>query len=547
MECLSVIAGISELPSPDTISPQITTPPSMSPPSPWSGYVYAGHSSNEEKALDLECRLQEMESTLKKQGEIIKELEARLQSLRHRRSFKKTLADLILGSSCSSSQKSSSQKSSSQKSHSRSQSSLETHSERSQAAKDWETTPVSPTFDEQRHAYSRKCSSSHNISRPELMNTEKTSPVEMMDTAYPVEMSADDRRRTLDLRLDVKKTADTRPRPQTRTNHALSPFPATSGMSPNTSTGFINSPFASSSQISPASNYNPLATIHTWPSVGDGLHYDTLHRPQECPGGGVWSEAPLIQPSHIMTEGDLSPPVPQYMTMGSSPILSPEFPTSSCPSYFAGASTNSHQETDVAGSLGNSNVWQAQESPILPDMSFLDHGKQMWSSPTTAHGVYCFGSGHGEVTMNSLGAVDPGGDTSTDESWSADGSPVETSVSESPKLECQPCGFYPIAGPDQRKKIEKHKKTKKHRQITGHGIVDTFRCSHCGANYTRRDNLVQHRKIHFPETQADVIDKTAFQRDMTNLGHGLESMPLETERPKKRRRKSSLMSPNGGD
>lgn len=553
----SVITGISELPSSDIISPQTSSPPSLSPRSPSSKHIHAGYSSNEEKDVDFECRIQVLESTvkqqqsvLKKQEEQIKAFEERLQFLRHRRSFKKAIADLFLGSSSSSSQKS----------RSRSQSSVETDSEEGQPINNWKDAQVSPRSDGHQKTHSQGLPSSpdqhvveiyshptkHNTSPPELMNTEKVSPVEMMDTASPVEMSAE-RRRTLASRPPLEKMPELRFGPQSRVIDARPQFLATSSVSPSTSSGFINSPFASNSHISPTSSCTPLAIVPTWSPMCDSLHHSTIQGACESPGDGAW---PKSQPSQTINAGNFSSAFHQYIELDSSHMVSSGVPTSQSTSYFAASSPNSQQVTgpesalmvhcSFSGAYGNNDIWQ--ESPILRPMPFLDQGEHIWNSPTT----------HGEAnTMNSFPAVftDAEGGYSTEESRSTDGSPVETVYGQSPVLSCEPCGFYPIAGPDQRKKLEKHKKTIKHSRKTGKGIVDTFPCDHCAATYTRRDNLVQHQKSHFQGTQAEVDfpSATAFNEEVINLGHGMESLPLGVERPKKRRRRSSLMSPRSGE
>ncbi|CAP73276.1 uncharacterized protein PODANS_2_6730 [Podospora anserina S mat+] len=368
----------------------------------------------------------------------------------------------------------------------------------------------------------------------------------MMDTASPVEMSAE-RRRTLASRPPLEKMPELRFGPQSRVIDARPQFLATSSVSPSTSSGFINSPFASNSHISPTSSCTPLAIVPTWSPMCDSLHHSTIQGACESPGDGAW---PKSQPSQTINAGNFSSAFHQYIELDSSHMVSSGVPTSQSTSYFAASSPNSQQVTgpesalmvhcSFSGAYGNNDIWQ--ESPILRPMPFLDQGEHIWNSPTT----------HGEAnTMNSFPAVftDAEGGYSTEESRSTDGSPVETVYGQSPVLSCEPCGFYPIAGPDQRKKLEKHKKTIKHSRKTGKGIVDTFPCDHCAATYTRRDNLVQHQKSHFQGTQAEVDfpSATAFNEEVINLGHGMESLPLGVERPKKRRRRSSLMSPRSGE
>ncbi|KAK4114639.1 hypothetical protein N656DRAFT_776812 [Canariomyces notabilis] len=62
---------------------------------------------------------------------------------------------------------------------------------------------------------------------------------------------------------------------------------------------------------------------------------------------------------------------------------------------------------------------------------------------------------------------------------------------------CGPCNFFPAKGPDQRKKLEKHKKTDKHRRKTNQlGAGERFRCPSCPKSYNRRDNMREHHKTH---------------------------------------------------
>jgi len=64
---------------------------------------------------------------------------------------------------------------------------------------------------------------------------------------------------------------------------------------------------------------------------------------------------------------------------------------------------------------------------------------------------------------------------------------------------CKPCSFFP-KGRDQRKKMERHKRTDRHRRRTKQDVVRRMLCpapnpdgvSLCGRKFGRRDNLGQH-------------------------------------------------------
>ncbi|KAK4167947.1 hypothetical protein QBC43DRAFT_126235 [Cladorrhinum sp. PSN259] len=62
--------------------------------------------------------------------------------------------------------------------------------------------------------------------------------------------------------------------------------------------------------------------------------------------------------------------------------------------------------------------------------------------------------------------------------------------------ECLDCGFRPARGPDQRKKMERHFKTAKHRENVGEQQknLEEFLCDACRTTYNRRDNFRQHMK-----------------------------------------------------
>ncbi|KAK4157155.1 hypothetical protein C8A00DRAFT_11974 [Chaetomidium leptoderma] len=63
---------------------------------------------------------------------------------------------------------------------------------------------------------------------------------------------------------------------------------------------------------------------------------------------------------------------------------------------------------------------------------------------------------------------------------------------------CQPCNFFPKAA-GQRRKMDKHNRTNKHRKRTGQdvGACEPFPCLICKTKFSREDNLFQHlRKAH---------------------------------------------------
>lgn len=70
---------------------------------------------------------------------------------------------------------------------------------------------------------------------------------------------------------------------------------------------------------------------------------------------------------------------------------------------------------------------------------------------------------------------------------------------------CEPCGFYPAEGNDQRKKLEKHKRTNRHRKNTNQHTteVERFPCPICGKSYNRGDNMRQHLKTHGAQGSAE--------------------------------------------
>ncbi|KAK3986721.1 hypothetical protein QBC44DRAFT_132813 [Cladorrhinum sp. PSN332] len=61
---------------------------------------------------------------------------------------------------------------------------------------------------------------------------------------------------------------------------------------------------------------------------------------------------------------------------------------------------------------------------------------------------------------------------------------------------CQPCDFQPAPGPDQRKKMERHMKTARHRKNFGEKEKnpEKFQCKKCRKTFNRRDNFRQHTK-----------------------------------------------------
>lgn len=70
---------------------------------------------------------------------------------------------------------------------------------------------------------------------------------------------------------------------------------------------------------------------------------------------------------------------------------------------------------------------------------------------------------------------------------------------------CKVCNFFPAKGNDQRKKLEKHMHTDKHRRNTKQdsGEVERFRCDICGKSYNRRDNMRTHAKKHKDQRTAE--------------------------------------------
>ncbi|KAK4225583.1 hypothetical protein QBC38DRAFT_482474 [Podospora fimiseda] len=61
---------------------------------------------------------------------------------------------------------------------------------------------------------------------------------------------------------------------------------------------------------------------------------------------------------------------------------------------------------------------------------------------------------------------------------------------------CIPCNFEPKKGPDQRKKMERHMKTARHREKVGEEEknLEEYLCEMCQRIYNRRDNFRQHQK-----------------------------------------------------
>ncbi|KXX74126.1 Zinc finger E-box-binding homeobox 1 [Madurella mycetomatis] len=79
-----------------------------------------------------------------------------------------------------------------------------------------------------------------------------------------------------------------------------------------------------------------------------------------------------------------------------------------------------------------------------------------------------------------------------------DGKPKTLRRYRRQSLCCRVCNFFPAKGNDQRKKLEKHMHTDKHRRNTKQdsGEVERFQCEICGKSYNRRDNMRAHAKKH---------------------------------------------------
>lgn len=61
-------------------------------------------------------------------------------------------------------------------------------------------------------------------------------------------------------------------------------------------------------------------------------------------------------------------------------------------------------------------------------------------------------------------------------------------------LSCRACGFRARQGADQRKKLERHNNTDRHRRVMGQDPAQKFPCSvsGCESVFNRRDNMRQH-------------------------------------------------------
>ena len=89
---------------------------------------------------------------------------------------------------------------------------------------------------------------------------------------------------------------------------------------------------------------------------------------------------------------------------------------------------------------------------------------------------------------------------------------------------CHTCSFFPADGPDQRKKMERHKLTNKHRTNIGDeaGEAEQFGCTFCGSTFNRRDNLRQHLKKH--GRQRSAAETRGKKQVWRNLGLGVSNM-----------------------
>ncbi|KAK4176263.1 hypothetical protein QBC36DRAFT_11970 [Triangularia setosa] len=350
-----------------------------------------------------------------------------------------------------------------------------------------------------------------NIYQPsamvEAMNNEVRKPVELSDNSCPAELAGNFRTP----HIFSPQLLDS----ASLSYNAGAPFSAGSNISPLSGSIISRTPQTVSSNYSPSSIRTPLSSIPNGsPSDYDKLNPLSLYPHQQTSKESFWAQASVTgrQSTALYIENS-SPTIPLSLGVSAQygmPCFA-DLPPARHESvtYLADQLWNPpsnvsrfsdiRMEVDHTVTGGENFPWNDKDAPVPTNLSPFDHNHQIWDSSGIVGNQYvsdphCLGI---SITTP-LSATMPGANEEypAQESNVADGSATMQVAGQTPMIGCYHCQFFPDPGPDQKKKLEKHLRTITHLRKTGQGTVHRYKCRDCGTAYTRKDNLVQHQKVH---------------------------------------------------
>ncbi|KAK4189137.1 hypothetical protein QBC35DRAFT_472977 [Podospora australis] len=232
-------------------------------------------------------------------------------------------------------------------------------------------------------------------------------------------------------------------------------------------------------------------------------------------------ESGVLAPSHLQG-------LPAHLDSSCAPFQHADFVTA-VPDHTAVAAWDDEvigclesfsQENTLIGFEGLDSAWLAEDTSIVPKAPLAYFPQATWEPMTTAIANPILPA---PLPVEEPDAEQPLVHTAPPDFLAVPGPGQGPPMSERrDSVCCRPCRFFPEDGPDQRKKIARHKRTARHCKTTGQEpeMANSFQCHTCRKIYNRRDNLTQHVKVHSAENMGVRPDVEGIQllREAANSG-----------------------------